>query len=631
VQSSYLPLADAAPGTPPAVCALVERLLAADPAGRPVADLTAAVDEAWHRPYGVPDPPYVGLEALDRRWAGYIAGRDADREEVVARLRERRAVVLSGPSGTGKSSLATAGVAARLDEEMMLGTDGWQVAVMRPSQARDPVLAGARPPGGVGLVLVVDQLEELLGLPEEERDRFCDDLAALVFAERVVELGGLAIAPSDPVRVIATARDDLFGRLAALPALRRFPEQNLYTVRGVEPNAIRAIVAEPARASGYQVEAVDEVVDEARALLAADPSALPLVQFALTRWWEQRDEAARSLTRTEWAKIGGIEGALADSAEELYAALSPAEGEAMRQILVELFRPDGTRVRVAESELAGGAEAGRVLEALASHRLIRRQQMERGAAVEVVHEALARRWPKLRFWLEESRAERELIQEARYDAERWQRRGGGAELLWRGERLAAALRLRGRMGEAAAFIDASAAEESSGRLRRRVVLGVVAGLVGAAAILLFSYAGASSARERAEDARQRAEEAKAAAEDARTRAEQEAADNRKLRAAAEVKVDQAERDRYEARKVLEDAQAQAAASVAATEAARKAAEEERRKAMELRERAEVDLQAAQQGQKFCQQALEKRDQKFAAERNLLLDKIERCERALPNK
>ncbi|HTM20127.1 MAG TPA: hypothetical protein VL172_06465, partial [Kofleriaceae bacterium] len=494
--------------------------------------------------------------------------------------------------------------------------------------------AGARPPAGVGLVLVIDQLEEVLGLGDDERQSFCDDLAALVFAERPVDLGGLRLAPDDRLRVIATARDDLFGRLAALAELRRFPEQNLYTVRGVEPNAIRAIVAEPARASGYRIEAEDDVVGEATALLAADPSALPLVQFALTRWWEHRDREARALTRSEWAKIGGIEGALADSAEQLYAALSPAEREVMRRILVELFRPDGTRVRVAESELADEPQARRVLDELASHRLIRRQDVERGTAVEVVHEALARRWPKLRAWLEESRAERELVQEAHHDAERWQRRGHGPELLWRGERLAAALRVRDRLGNAGPFIDASAAEESSGRRRRRVGLGAIVGLFGLAAVLLFSFLGASSARQRAEDARSRAESEKSAAEAARGRAEQAAADNERLRTAAEHDREAALNARGAAEALRKEAQTQAdqaAAALTRAEADRATAEAEKKKAIELRERATQDLTTAQTGQKLCQQLIEKKEKVWAGERGMLLDKIDRCERALPHK
>jgi hypothetical protein len=371
------------------------------------------------------------------------------------------------------------------------------------------------------------------------------------------------------------------------------------------------------------------VVAEATALLASDASALPLVQFALTRWWEQRDEARRSLTRSEWAKIGGIEGALADSAEELYGALSAGEREAMRQILVELFRPDGTRVRVAESALATGPEARRVLEELASHRLIKR-----GTTIEVVHEALARRWPKLRAWLEESRAERELIQEVRYDAERWQKRGQGPELLWRGQRLVAALRLRDRLGEGQPFIDASAAEESSGRRRRRYGLGGIAVLVGAAAILLFSFLGASEARERAEEARSRAEIEKDAAEKAREQAEALAQENDRLRTLADHDREAALNARGVAEGLRKAAQAQAdqaAAAKAQAEADRAAAEEEKKKAIRLREEATRDLTTAQSGQKWCLQAIEKKEQGWIRERGLLLDKIDRCERALPNK
>jgi len=206
------------------------------------------------------------------------------------------------------------------------------------------------------------------------------------------------------------------------------------------------------------------------------------------------------------------------------------------------------------------------------------------------------------------------------------------ELLWRGERLQAALRLRTRIsGEAGEFIDASAAAESHGRRVRRGTLGVGAVLVGAAVVLLFSFVGASEARRRAEDARQRAEDERGAAIDARRTAEAAAADNQRLRDAADRDREAALRDRGKAEELRKGAElqaTQAAEALSKAEADRLLAEDEKKKAMELRRQAENDLQTAQAGQRLCQQKLDKKDQEFGRERSLLLDKIERCERAL---
>lgn len=552
-RGDLVPLDEAVPGAPAAVVGLVRRLTALGPEDRPAARLEEEIAEVYARPYGVPDPPYVGLEAFGAARAGFLAGREADIAQIAARLERGRVVVLAGPSGSGKSSLAIAGVAARIDEMLVGGVDGWGVRVVRPGEE---IGHGHGHGPGIGTVVVVDQLEEVLRLRDAEREVFC---------RRFVEL---ATGEGD-VRVIATVRDDLFGRIAAIPALGRIPEQNLYVVRGVEPNAVEEIVVGPARVAGYRLDDEAEVVAEASDLLARDPGALPLVQFALTRWWERRDRDARLLPRAAWREIGGIAGALADAAEELHDRLGAFERAAMRRVLVALFHPDGTRARVPEAEIVHDAIDRRVVDALVARRLLHR----RDGVLEVVHEALGARWPLLRSWLDETHVERELVHDARADAERWRRAGRPADLLWRGARLAAAAGLRGQLGDAAELIDASLAAEGGHRRRRRFLFAGLVVLAAAAGAAAFAWYGS-------EEARSRAEVAQRAADRARAEAEREAEHNRALRAAAEddsrralAAREAAERD---AAKVKADVDAQ---KVAVEEQHRKAAVEAVRRAL----------------------------------------------------
>jgi serine/threonine protein kinase len=553
ILGDLVPVAAQAPGTPAAIAAVIAKLTALPPADRPADVLEQVLAEAHARPYGVPDPPYVGLEAFDSARAGFLAGRAADIAQIAQRLEERRAVVLAGPSGSGKSSLAVAGVAARLDERLLLGTDGWRVRVVRSNEPIPAIETG----DGLGTVVVFDQLEEVLRLPDAERDRACAAFAALCSGD-----------PGEPVRVIATVRDDLFGRLAAIPALGRIPEQNLYVVRGVEPNAVPEIVVGPARAAGYRLDDEAAVVGEAAELLAGDPGALPLVQFALTRWWERRDREARVLPREAWREIGGIAGALGDAAEELHDRLGAFERAAMRRVLVTLFRPDGTRERLPERELVGDATDRKVVALLVARRLLRRSS---GATLEVVHEALGARWPLLRSWLDETRAERELIHDARLDAERWRRAGRPPDLLWRGARLAAAGGLRDQLGDAAELIDASLRAAGGQRRLRLAAFAVLVGLIAVAVALVVAWVGSDAARERAVAAQR-------AADAARAEAEREAATNRELRAAAEEDRRAAEIARAEAERAASKMRAAAAATLQTASDQKVAAEEQRRKA-----------------------------------------------------
>ncbi len=595
VHGDFRPLTDSVAGVPDAVASFIDRLLASEPRDRPTSELVSALDEVLHRPFGVPDPPYVGLQAFDERRAGYIAGRDADIDEVAGKLVEHRAVVMCGPSGCGKSSLAIAGVAARIDEELLLGSDGWRLRVLRPSAD-----AGALRvmPGcgrdlvddGTGLVVVVDQLEEVVRLADEERVEFCNALATLVEGSDDVELFDQPVARERPVRVIATVRDDLFGRVASLPELRRFPEQNLYTVRGVEPNAMAAIVEGPARAAGYSLEGGDDVVNEAVGILAEDSGALPLVQFALTRWWEERDRERKLLTRSEWDKIGGIEGALAEAAQTVHDNLDERERELMRSLLLALFRHDGTRVRVDEAAVVGDDVGRAVLKRLLERRLVSRHtDADGGATLEVVHEALGRRWPLLHTWLEETRSERELIHDAEYDAVRWQRAGGPDELLWRGSRLAAALVHRDKMASAGEFIDMAAKVEERETWTRRGFAGLLIALVAAAIVLMLVYVASNRQRSKAKAAQ-------AIAEEARDQSEQALHRNEKLRSEAEVATARAIQEQRKAeyqRVKAEAATAEARSESEKNAALRDASERAEAGAVAARNQAESAMRQAQ--------------------------------------
>ena len=597
VRGETVPIRDVVCDLPDAVCEFVEQLLDPDPTRRGGGGLLEALEEVWNRPWGVPEPPYVGLAAFGPRRAGYIAGRDGDIDDVSVKLKDHRAIVLCGPSGCGKSSLATAGVAPRIDQQLLLDADGWRMVSIRPSEGTESLrlAAGSDKQAAdtqhLGTVVVVDQLEEVLTLAPDDREAYCEALASLADGSAAVVVSGALLKPSDRIRVIATVRDDLFGKVASLPELRRFPERNLYTVRGVEPNAMSAIVAGPAAAAKYELEDQSAVIAEAVRIVQDDPGALPLVQFALTRWWEARDSQQRRLTKVEWERIGGIEGALAEAAQTLHDSFADGEREAMKDILVALFRPDGTRIRVKETSLARSASSRSVLARLLERRLLTRQTgTDQGETVEVVHEALGIRWPRLHGWLEETHAERELLHDISYDVERWNRAGRPRDLLWRGARLQAAADLRDKLEPLAReFVAAASTLDTKQRWRRRGVFTVMAGLLAVAVVLVMSYLASNRERRRAEVARSQAETAKLEAMEASAHAKREAAANIELKRQADAERNNALTEKNKAlvaQKAAEDAEAKAKEEAQANIALREQAQRAKDEALKARAAAE---------------------------------------------
>jgi serine/threonine protein kinase/formylglycine-generating enzyme required for sulfatase activity len=449
-------LAEVAHGLPPGLSTVVDRCLATDPSerydsGDALREALEALDvpaRAAALPVG---NPYRGLMAFDAGHRGVFFGREAEQREVLDRLRAAPFVLLAGDSGVGKSSLCRAAVLPTV-AEVGLGTGeaAWTVLSLTPgrqplealAEALAPLLGqgteallsraheepGAfaralrqRPQGAPGVLLFVDQLEELVTFSEP--------------AQAVKVAGELAFifqrAPR--VRVLATVRSDCLTRLVALPGLGDEVPRALHLVRALSERGLRQAIEEPARALGVRFESaalVDALVAEA----TRTEGGLPLLQFALAELWEARDREHKLIPAAALEAMGGVAGALARHADGVVARLRPELRPRARELLLKLVTPEGTRARRTEAELLSGPQdaAGRaVLEGLVQGRLLLASEAEGGEGrYELAHESLLTGWDALRGWLghgEQRRAARQRLERA---AAEWERLGRPAELLY---------------------------------------------------------------------------------------------------------------------------------------------------------------------------------------------------------
>lgn len=468
------------------------------------------------------DSPYPGLRAMDAQDRDHFFGRDDDSTRVIERLRGESLVVLVGASGTGKSSLAAAGVAPAVAEGVLGELRPWRVARVRPGRAPVRVMAEglsslvgidadtlsrellantdalartlrecvAR--DGQGVLLLLDQLEELVTSSNaEERDAMAAALARLV-----------EVAPRG-VRVLATARSDLFDRLGALGELGARLGRATELVRPLEGAYLRAAIVEPARAAGATFEdesLVDRILDE----VGASSGALPLIAFAMRSWWDRRDREQRVLTSDAWRSLGGVLGALGGHADAVFDALGGEERDAARAVFSRLLGNDGTRRYATRDELdasASGksAEVGRVLAAFSAARLIQCEGDESSGNWTITHESLYRAWPRLRQWIESGREDRALHQQLTEAARAWDANGKRNELLWRGALLQEIARWQVVYDDLLSpiereFVLRSTAREKRSRRTGAVVFGVTVFALGGAAIAQARSASAQRAR-----------------------------------------------------------------------------------------------------------------------------------------
>ncbi|HUS42344.1 MAG TPA: BTAD domain-containing putative transcriptional regulator [Ilumatobacteraceae bacterium] len=358
--------------------------------------------------------PYKGLAPYELRDADQFFGRDDEVAHLLNRLTASALLVLAGPSGSGKSSLARAGLAPALEAR------GGDVAICVPG--RDPGFAWSEATGSAkaGSIIIVDQFEEMFAL----------DVAADAIRSFCLDLVARA---QDVAPVILVVRSDFLGQLAISPQLSRLAEQGLHLVAPLAGDTLRTAIEQPAANAGLRLE--HGLLELLERDTDGEPGAMPLLSHALTETWHRRD--GNVLTVEGYRASGGIRGAVAHSADRLYDSLPDTQRTVLRSLLLRMVSPtiDGppVRCRVPMRNVLGDPDRDRVVALLVRSRLVTAEE----DAYELAHEALARAWPRLRAWLDEDTEGQRIMRHVAARAEDWDAMGRPDSELYRGARLEA--------------------------------------------------------------------------------------------------------------------------------------------------------------------------------------------------
>ncbi len=414
--------------------------------------------------------PYRGLRAFAERDANVFYGRESLVRRLINRLMQNeeysRFLAVVGPSGSGKSSVVQAGLIPMLRQGALPGSENWFYSEFVPG--RDPLqelvnfinslattppedlferiyhdeqafgrmLHEVLPDDGSEVFLLVDQFEEVFTLNDDERT-----------AERFIHALFHAITmPNSRLRLIVTIRADFYDRPLLTPRIAELVRERTEVVVPLSPAELERVIVEPARSVGVQFDPA--LVAIMIADVQSQPGALPLLQYALTELFEQRE--GHQITQKAYRAIGGVKGALARRADEIYSSFDTAYQEAMRQLFLRLITlgegTEDTRRRALLTEITSmtgfaSADASAVMqsvvEVLGKARLITfdRDPITRSPTVEVTHEAIIREWGRLRTWLDESREDVRLERNLSAMTHEWETSGGDNSFLLRGVRL----------------------------------------------------------------------------------------------------------------------------------------------------------------------------------------------------
>ena len=471
---------------------------------------TKRLAAAWPklRELTLPRSPFPSLRPFEESDQAIFHGRREDAERIAQAVGRRDWITLIGPSGSGKSSLARAGIVPlrRKAGEIpviirpaggsspLRALAGGLVPLLEPgisemdrlSQADD--LAGRLTRDGLRditpailarhratrMLVVIDQFEELLDLGEEN----IVPLAKLLSGDQ----------PPADVRVLATLRADFVETVLNHQILGPLVSQTFEGLMPMNCDQLgQAITAPVETVPGVYFEPglAEQILKDT----GADPGVLPLLGFTLDLLWSTQTSGV--LTFQAYHALGGVAGTLAAYAERAWADVPDTGKAAARRLLPRLVRvPIGsgapTRRVVPRAELGG--DEWRAAQLLAAARLLvinARINVNRQDApgfdaesVELAHEVLITAWPELAQEVTTDNAFLTWRESLRHDTDRWEKAERDNELLPAKPALDAAdLWLPERARELSEsqrdFLRQGHARHRSRTLRRRAVIVVV--------------------------------------------------------------------------------------------------------------------------------------------------------------
>lgn len=382
-------------------------------------------------------PPFPGLLAYDEDDAAVYFGRDDDIKSICERLNAKRThggsklLLLLGASGAGKSSLMRAGIIPRLrrDKRRWITLSCFR-AQSRPVDELAQVIALALGPAGnwraVRELLTSDNpSQSLLALARDLRAfRGTNDAQILISidqgealftatdqaeTELFLKLMNVLLSDDMPFTALMGLRSDHLAHVQQARGLKISHET--ISLKPIPLERVRDVIEGPARVAELTVE--DDLISEATRDATTD-DALPLLALALRELYD-RFSRSRRLTVEAYRALGDqaahlspIENAVRRKADEVLKEVGPTTEQL--DALRNAFIPAMVRVNSEGEYVSRTAALGPLpqlakplIERLANARLLVLSYNGGTNTVEVAHEALLRKWPLLRGWLDQER------------------------------------------------------------------------------------------------------------------------------------------------------------------------------------------------------------------------------------
>ena len=442
-------------------------------------------------------PPFRGLDVFEFEHGPIFFGREDEIVTIRARLRDQARqgcgfMLICGPSGSGKSSLARAGVVPDICSfEVDEWLHGWRRLAIKPASLGGNLLQGL-----VDSLIASDALPELgqwksdVAVPADD-DQFSSWLIrfqmrvmdALKSSRNATSSRSTSPLPTTPskgqastrlvllvdqleelfsnssiqdearerffealeslarcgqVWILATVRSDFYQHCQSIPALVRMKEGGgQFDLLPLTPDGLARVITGPAMLAGLTFERKGErVLSDAILTEGAEhKELLPLVEHLLLELCDHRTDDGM-LTFDEFRRVGGVKGALRQRCEETFDRLSVGAQTCFDDVLSELVtlsgdgQENGVRRTVPQEQIATKADRRELIDAMVAARLFTATTGPDGnSAVSVAHEALLIVWPRIIEWINLNREFLRLRANVEQSCGRWLSNGSDPSLL----------------------------------------------------------------------------------------------------------------------------------------------------------------------------------------------------------
>lgn len=409
--------------------------------------------------------PYPGIRSFDTIESSLFFGREKHTYELLKVLTKSHFIVISGASGSGKSSLVKAGLIPELkkvsqnwssisfrpgnqplanmsdalfDLFQEYGVDNKQVGnfkdVERILKKGEGELLNFFDEIGFNdsLLIYVDQFEEIFRYRDDEYISSSKEDSEY-FVNLLVELSKQR---ARPVFVVLSMRTDFLSDCTEFAELPDMINDGHYLIPKMTLEEKEEVVHGPARYAGAEIS--EELSDLLRKHILEYDISLPVLQHALMRTWEYwliNAEQDQAVDVEHYKAIGTVTDALSVHAEQIYGSLPNKE---LKLVTEKLFKSlthlgednRGTRrpARLDEICKITGAHEEDVIAVIDEFRAegnsflmpVHTQRLNSSSIIDISHESIMRVWIRLVEWVNEETESAQLYLRLSKSAELYQ-------------------------------------------------------------------------------------------------------------------------------------------------------------------------------------------------------------------